>query len=142
MSIKAIAHVCLRCADLNAALRFYRDMLGIEPQFNFIRNGTLTGFYLKVADGMYVEIFEAPDVSGVQHNQAAPLSHFCLQTDDIKGLRQKLADNGYEPTEILMGADRSWQFWVRDPAGIRMEFHEYTPESSQITGQDVELARR
>jgi len=37
MKIKAIAHVCLRTKDLDPLLRFYRDMLGFEPQFNFTR---------------------------------------------------------------------------------------------------------
>jgi len=87
---------------------------------------------------MYLEAFEIANTPD-RHDAASPLSHFCFETDDIRSLRQKLADNGYEPTEITMGADHSWQFWVRDPAGIRMEFHEYTPESSQLTGRDVEI---
>ena len=137
MKIKAVAHICLLAKELEPLLRFYRDMLGLELQFNFIgKDGKVIGFYLKIAEGMYLEAFEAPDASG-EHDRAAPLTHFCLETDDIRALRQKLADNGYEPTEVLQGADHSWQFWVRDPAGIFVEFHEYTPESAQLTGLDV-----
>ena len=139
MKIKALAHVCLRTKDLNALLRFYRDMLGMKPLFNFTKNGKIAGVYLKIADGMYLEAFEVPDAPD-RHDQASPLSHFCLQTDDIRALYQKLIDNGYKPaTEIRLGADQSWQFWIQDPAGIRIEFHEYTPESSQLTGRDVAI---
>ncbi len=33
-----------------------------------------------------------------------------------------------------MGADRSRQMWTQDPDGVRIEFHQYTPGSCQLTG--------
>jgi hypothetical protein len=32
-----------------------------------------------------------------------------------------------------LGADQSWQAWLEDPNGIRIELHQYTPDSSQLT---------
>jgi lactoylglutathione lyase/glyoxylase I family protein len=36
--------------------------------------------------------------------------------------------------EPILGADGSWQFWTADPDGNPIEFHQFTPESRQITG--------
>ncbi len=30
-----------------------------------------------------------------------------------------------------MGSDHSWQAWLSDPDGNRVELHQYTPESWQ-----------
>ena len=30
--------------------------------------------------------------------------------------------------------DQSWQIWIEDPNGIRIEFHEYTEKSMQLIG--------
>ncbi|OGV68596.1 MAG: hypothetical protein A3K19_11515 [Lentisphaerae bacterium RIFOXYB12_FULL_65_16] len=39
-------------------------------------------------------------------------------------------------TDKKLGADQSWQFWVTDPGGVRIEFHQHTENSSQRTGKD------
>jgi hypothetical protein len=67
------------------------------------------------------------------------LHHFCLETDSIEELRQRLVNRGYAPREIIMGADNSLQFWVQDPSGLEIEFQQYTDCSSQFTGKDVDL---
>ncbi len=66
-------------------------------------------------------------------------AHFCLETDDIDEVARRLADNGYPVTEKKLGADQSWQVWTKDPSGVRIEFHQYTPKSSQRTHQDCIL---
>jgi hypothetical protein len=42
-------------------------------------------------------------------------------------------ENGYETTEKKLGSDQSWQIWTTDPNGVRIEFHQYTADSSQRT---------
>jgi hypothetical protein len=34
--------------------------------------------------------------------------------------------------EVKMGSDHSWQAWLADPDGNRIELHAYTPESNQV----------
>jgi hypothetical protein len=50
-----------------------------------------------------------------------------------------LAAAGVEATPPKLGCDRSWQTWIRDPDGNRVELHQYTAESSQRTGRDCVL---
>ncbi len=40
---------------------------------------------------------------------------------------------------MKLGADGSRQFWMKDPNGMAIEFHQYNENSSQLTGQGVEV---
>jgi catechol 2,3-dioxygenase-like lactoylglutathione lyase family enzyme len=134
--IKGFAHVCLSAADLAAVESFYCRGLGFKKAFDFIRNDRVVGFYLEVAHGTYIEVFQQ-DV--IDTKARSPISHFCLEVDDIEQIGLRLAENGYEATEKKLGADQSWQMWTTDPTGARIEFHQYTELSSQITHKDCIL---
>lgn len=135
--ITALAHVCLRAQDLRVTEHFYCQGLGLTVQFRFKKNGDTIGFYLKVAERQFIEVFqmESPEPPTAQ----AALAHFCLETSDIHGLRSRLAGLGYAPTEVKKGCDHSLQFWVTDPNGVRFEFHQYGPRSLQLEGGEAEV---
>lgn len=128
MLIKRIAHVCIGSTDLAATEKFYTKGLGFTKHFDFIRNGKVIGFYLLVGDNTYVEVFTN---DAMADEPKAPIKHFCLEVDDIEAVRKQLIGAGYEVTEKKLGADQSWQAWTSDPCGVRMEFHQYTEQSSQ-----------
>lgn len=130
--IKKLAHVCLFAPDLAACEAFYCGALGLTKRFEFLREGRRIGFYLEIAEDQFVEVFErAESVSGPQG-----IGHFCLEVDDLAAWVDRLASRGIVCTEPKLGADQSWQAWCRDPAGVDIEFHQYTPASSQHTGRD------
>ena len=136
MTIKSLAHVCIKTTNLDTTTDFYCGALGMKKMFNFTRSGKIIGLYLKAANVTFVEVFLADEVEKIGKQT---LNHFCLETDDIEALRKSLVERGYSPQEVKMGADNSYQFWMKDPNGMDMEFHQYTPRSSQATGQDVEV---
>ena len=136
MSIKSLAHVCIKSADLNATTDFYCGALGMKRLFDFTRKGKVIGFYMKAGNTTFIEVFEAGEVTPIDKQV---LNHLCLETDDIAALRQSLAQRGLAPGEVKMGADNSYQFWMKDPHGMAIEFHQYTDKSSQFTGQTVEV---
>ena len=53
--IRGIAHLCIRVADLEQTARFYCDGLGLKKAFDFIRDGKVVGFYLRVGNGNYLD---------------------------------------------------------------------------------------
>lgn len=128
--IKGLAHVCLSAADLAAAERFYCGGLGLKKVFEFVRDGRVIGFYLEVASGAYVEVFQRDGIDAKTHGC---IGHFCLEVDDIEQMGRQLAEHGYEATPKKLSADQSWQMWTTDPSGTRIEFHQYTERSSQRT---------
>ena len=42
-----------------------------------------------------------------------------------------LRERGLEVSDPKLGTDRSWQAWITDPDGNRIELHHYTAESKQ-----------
>jgi glyoxylase I family protein len=131
--IKSLAHVCVYSSDLARTEAFYCGALGLSIQFRFIREGKLFGFYLKISDSQFIEVF-------YRENSASPeipqIGHICLETDDILHVRKVLTEHQIETTEPKLGADHSWQMWCSDPHGTSIEFHQYTNESTQKTGED------
>ena len=61
------------------------------------------------------------------------------KTDNIDAVRDRLIEKGYEVGEKKLGADHAYQAWVTDPSGVRIEFHEYTDKSTQLTGENCIL---
>ena len=104
--------------------------------FDFTRAGKVIGFYLKAGNQTFIEVFAAEETQPVGKQV---LSHLCLETHDIAAQRGMLADAGLAPGPIKLGADHSYQFWMKDPNGMEIEFHQYTEKSSQVTGQSVEV---
>ncbi len=134
MPITTLAHVCLKTTDLERTRAFYCDALGLRKQFDFIRKGTCIGYYLSAGNRTFIEVFlsDAIEPLGKQ-----PIHHLCLETDDLAALHRRLLDLGLKPGDIKTGSDNSPQFWITDPNGLGIEFQQYTPQSSQITGRDV-----
>ncbi len=135
MGIKSIAHICIKAKDLEATRHFYCDLLGFEKVFDFTKEGRVSGFYFKVSDKNFVEVFEAKGTGG----DNPQILHMCFETDDIKGFKKMLDSKHIKTTEIKLGVDNSYQFWVKDPDGIDIEFLEYTKDSSQFTRKNAEM---
>ena len=106
----------------------------MEKAYDFKKEGKLFGFYLKIADRQFIEVF-----GGQPESASSAIKHLCLETDDINGLRQHWSAKGVDVTEVKLGCDNSYQFWIKDPNGVDIEIHEYTKNSSQLTGKDAEV---
>lgn len=136
MNVKRLAHICIASTDLAATQRFYCDGLGLEKAFDFIKQGKLVGMYFRLCDGNYIETFQ---VDAVDPATRAPIMHMCIEVEDIDKIRAQLTGLGFQVTEKTLGPDHSWQAWVTDPAGVRIEFHQYTSKSCQCTGANCLL---
>ena len=131
--VKQFAHICLGATDLKKSEHFYCTTLGLKKKFRFIRDGKEFGFYLDLGNQNYIEIFEQ---TALAVSEPHPIKHFCLEVDDIQPVIVALRANGYEVSDRELGCDQSWQCWVTDPHGVRIEMHQYTAKSSQTAGQD------
>jgi len=126
--IRQLAHICIHTLDLDQTLRFYTDVLGMEKGFDFERKGEPHGYYLKLGGRTYIEVF--PGDPGEVGN----INHVAFEVDDMDGLMVRIREQGVDIGEKKLGADHSWQVWLTDPNGIRIELHEYTPDSLQLVG--------
>jgi catechol 2,3-dioxygenase-like lactoylglutathione lyase family enzyme len=126
--IKRLAHICVHTTDLDETLKFYTGALGLEKGFDFERDGELFGYYLKLGDDSFIEAFKG------EPSPIGNIKHVAIEVDDMDGLIERIKSHGVEVGEKKLGADQSWQIWVTDPNGVRIEFHEYTANSRQVIG--------
>lgn len=127
--ITGLAHVCFTVADLEASIAFYRDKLGLKSAFDFINDKKERyGVYLHVGGRQFVELFTAKP-SAPTPDQS--FKHICLEVDDINATVADLRAKGVQVTDPKFGADQSWQAWLSDPDGNRIELHAYTAKSWQ-----------
>lgn len=127
--ITGLAHACFTVADLDRALSFYRDGLGLKEAFDFVNeDGARYGIYLHLGGRNFIELF-----TGTLGEPAEKQSykHICLEVDDIETTVASLRERGVEVSPIKKGKDQSYQAWITDPDGNRIELHHYTPESWQ-----------
>ncbi|MCL2260087.1 MAG: VOC family protein [Fibromonadales bacterium] len=130
----SLAHVCLNVNNLERSMEYYQK-LGFHSKFKFTRNGMNFGNYLQICDGNYIELFENLDMVAPVNTG---LVHFCLENDDIDELIKKLDSQGISHTDKKLGCDHTWQIWLTDPDGNTFEVHQYTAESLQKLGGEVE----
>ena len=111
-------HVALEVGDLDAAQRFYVDVLGLtvldRPDFGF------PGLWLGLPDGRAVHLIEG-------HRPAHTGHHFALQVDDVDQAVASLRDRGVDvpdPFETATGSGR--QAFLADPSGNVIELNQPT----------------
>ncbi len=108
----------------------------MTKKFDFLRGASKIGFYLEAAPNQFIEVFQKSDR---ELPQSSAITHFCLQVNDIQLASKQLHNHQVDHQRPKLGADNSWQMWCKDPDGIAIEFHQYTPKSSQYTGVDCQV---
>ena len=124
-----LAHVCFTASDLNRSIEFYSGKLGFQVAFEFKRDtGERFGVYLKAGPRNFIELFQ-----GILASRAEKQSygHICLEVSDMAATVADLRAKGIDCTDPKVGKDQSWQAWLADPDGNRIELHCYTPASWQ-----------
>ncbi len=127
--ITGLAHACFTAEDLDASIDFYCNKLGLKQAFDFINDrGERFGVYLHVGGRSFIELF-----TGQVESDGAKGSyrHICLEVDDIETSVEQFKAAGVEVEPIKTGSDHSYQAWLTDPDGNRIELHQYTPQSKQ-----------
>ena len=108
MKCTRLAHANLRVDRLDAALRFYGDILRLEPIARGEADGKGAWFRIGAAE---IHLTEDP--------APQPLSkrHLALEVDDLPAARAAVLAGGASIEKEEPGR----RFWTRDPAGNRLE---------------------
>ncbi|RMD62542.1 MAG: glyoxalase [Planctomycetota bacterium] len=114
-------HAALIVDDLEAAARFYEEVLGLKrderPAHDF------PGIYYRLAGGAQLHLMELPDPCGLHARPDHPGRdrHIALSVENLAPVRARL-----EAAGIAWTASRSGRaaVFVRDPAGNAIELVE------------------
>jgi catechol 2,3-dioxygenase-like lactoylglutathione lyase family enzyme len=99
--------VNLRVDALDAAVRFYRDVLGLEPVVRGEKEGRGAWYRVGTAE-VHLTEEAAP--------QPPSKRHIALEVDDLEGARGAILASG-----ARIEKEEAGRFWTRDPAGNRIE---------------------
>ncbi|MCC7493517.1 MAG: VOC family protein [Fimbriimonadaceae bacterium] len=147
--LTGIHHAGITVSDLDRALTFYRDLLGLEVFVQMERTdhtiGDIVGYpgaRIKIAfvgvpgDTARVELLQyvVPQGEALKPETFQPASgHVCFRADDIDGMYRRIAEAGYQPRSdapvtITEGANKGARvFYVRDPDGYSVELFQPPP---------------
>lgn len=117
-TVLALHHVSLLVADTERALRFYRDILGLEP----IERPELgfPGAWLGIGQGQQLHLMELPDPDP-KHGRPAHGGrdrHFALQVNGLEAFVERLEQAGVPYTRSRSGRP---SIFFRDPDGHAVE---------------------
>ena len=92
--------------------------------------------YYEIAPHQYLELFYPIGGQKLKEDRnledAYGFQHICIEVSDIHAAYDAVIANGLKPeTEISLGLDGAYQFWLRDPDGNRLELMEYTENALQ-----------
>lgn len=126
--VKQLAHLCIFTPDLDRTAEFYVKGLGLTRQFDFVRDGQAFGYYLKLGANTFIEVFKG------EAGEVGNINHLAIEVESLDEDVARLRSIGAAVEDKKMGADGTWQTWVTDPNGVRIELQEYTDKSLQLRG--------
>jgi len=151
MGVNGFFHAGVTVSDMDAALRFYRDGLGLEVSYDGAASGAdaariwgmepgdVRVVFLRVpGSDAVVELFE---FGGVERHAASArpvdygAGHFCLFVDDADALFARLTSMGFrsrggEVVEITRGRHTGVKaVYMIDPDGYHVELYQRVGDS-------------
>jgi lactoylglutathione lyase len=140
--VESLGHVGLGISDLQPALHFYVDQLGLEEAFRLNHpDGTPSLIYLRVADtNTFVELFPGritPAPAGT-----TTVNHLGLFVKDLQATLHALKDRGFPlPDDAFekakkVQADNTLLYFIKDPDGNKVELSQLRPDSLQVTSRN------
>lgn len=160
MKVKQIGHLAFNCKRQKKSVAFYRDILGFKEKFTLkyydfitiVKNSgvKLPGIaykylekrgdnpwltYLEAGEGVFIELFD--QLGAFVMNRPAffhnNYQHFAIIVEDINETKRELIENGVKiDSDISFGPDNTYQMWIHDPDGNKIEIMQYTENSLQL----------
>jgi methylmalonyl-CoA epimerase len=135
---RRIDHVAVVVRDLDTALRFYRDTLGIAPSsvLDFPREGVKIAFLpLGGPGGSALELLEPTDPAGsvarFLERRGEGLHHICLEVPDIDAALAQLQDDGVPVLDAVprpTAEGRGIFIHPKGTSGVLLELVQRAPE--------------
>lgn len=131
IKIIEIDHIVIRCKDVERQVKFYVDILGLEPyRVDEFRAGKVFFPSVRVNDGTIIDLFPRPNEEPVGDGPRN-LDHYCLTIapTDLNKLAASLQEQGVtvegEAKKRSGARGDGYSIYVRDFEGNRVELRYY-----------------
>ena len=112
-------HATIQTTKFEEELAFYQDIVGLTIQLDRRSQGVNLVFLANEAGDTCIEIIDNPKaVDGARDPNFAIGFH----NDDLDSLREELAAKGLDPTPMITPLPGVKFFYVKDPAGMNVQF--------------------
>ncbi|MBW2316706.1 MAG: VOC family protein [Deltaproteobacteria bacterium] len=154
MPIERFSHLGLCVADIDASLRFYRDVLGFRERTRIEVSGGLAERLLQLPslelgavylerDGLRLELlhFASPGHTGepvARPMNGLGLTHLSLRVSDVDAVLDRVLDAGgrvLEETRMEAPGGAVVAVFVLDPDGTRIELVQSPGDVSKLPGE-------
>ena len=135
IDVLGFSHICIAVSDMEASLRFYRDLLGLEVFFDLQLEGPSmeavtgeAGAHGRMIGGMLggtvVELLEFAHRGLEPQQQDAKLGYtnISLSVRDVDAAHAAIIAAGVQPEQQPVDIGGVRMFFVRDPDGTPVEF--------------------
>jgi catechol 2,3-dioxygenase-like lactoylglutathione lyase family enzyme len=136
MRVSALDHIVLNVADVERAVRFYTEVLGMGPErLDLWRAGQVSFPSVRINEGTIIDLFPGTELAGGAHVRNN-VNHFCLVMEgDLELAIGELERHG---VVIERGLAKRWgargdgqAIYFRDPDGNLIELRSYVPISAK-----------
>ena len=121
MSGGMLDHFNIRTRKLDATVRFYQDILGLEsgdrPNFSF------PGAWMYSEGRPVVHLVDISPTSEPQKPDSGVVHHVAFASRDFNGMKQRLQSKGMAFDTRQVPGGELWQIFVRDPNGVMIELN-------------------
>ena len=123
MQVTGLFHVAIKTPDLDATVKFYTEVLGMElaprPNFGF------PGAWIAQPKGPpIIHIYAGNAAAGADGKVAsgtAALDHVSLTVTGWDECLERIKKHGYDWRAAIVPGMSLWQIFVHDPSGVMME---------------------
>lgn len=137
VGVMSLVHIGVPVSDLNRALHFYVDQLGLKEAYRLKNpDGSLGLVYLQINNsGTFVELF--PGTKKAEMPAMPVHYHMGLRVRDLQSSLRALQASGYPlPANAFeeagkLAGDGTHYYFVEDPDGNHIELSQIGPDSLQ-----------
>jgi catechol 2,3-dioxygenase-like lactoylglutathione lyase family enzyme len=121
MGVGMLDHFNIRTRQLDATVRFYQDILGLEngdrPNFSF------PGAWMYSEGRPVVHLVDISPTSEQQKPDSVVVHHVAFASRDFNGMKARLQSKGMAFDTRQVPGGELWQIFVRDPNGVMIELN-------------------
>jgi catechol-2,3-dioxygenase len=116
LSINYLDHVALEVQDLDSAMKFYTDIIGLELMD--------TPETVKTKGVRWLRLNETQALHLVENKNITPghIAHIALNVNDVSVWKDHIEKNGIKIDPPKFAMYKAERFFINDPSGNRIEF--------------------